>query len=190
MHVTWLIHMRDITHPYMWRASFICEMTHPYMWHDSSTYMTRPVLICDMTHPYMWHDSPLYVTWRIHIYEWLIPLCDMTHTFVYITHSYMWHDSFICVTWLILTCDMTHPYMWHDSTICDMTHSHVRHTMLWKCRKTIAFQKVNIRVRIHLAEILKSHQILLHIYCIKSLQTPPLLYSPLLRAPVPRIKIK
>jgi len=99
--VTWLIH--------------ICDMTHSYVWHDSFICVTWLIHMCDMTYSYVWHDSFICVTCHIH-------MCDMTH-------SYMWHDSFICVTWLIHMCDMTYSYVWHDSFvyvtwlihICDMT---------------------------------------------------------------------
>ena len=41
--LTWLIHM--------------CDMTHSYVWHDSFICVTRLIHICDMTHSYMWHDT-------------------------------------------------------------------------------------------------------------------------------------
>jgi len=63
--VTWLIHM--------------CDMTHSYVWHDSFICVTWLIHMCDKTHSYVWHDSFICVTWLIH-------MCDMTH-------SYVWHDS-------------------------------------------------------------------------------------------------
>ena len=123
MHVTWLIHICDMTQSYVtslihiWHDWFICDMAQSYvacliwsrpLWHG-------PVLLCDMTHS--------YATWLIHI-------CDMTH-------SYMWHDSVIyntthlsttvtrpCVgTWHDSSVrDMTPLSMWHDSLMRDMTH--------------------------------------------------------------------
>ena len=42
--MTWLIHMCDVTHPYVWHDSFIC--------------VTWLIHVCDMTHPYMWQDAP------------------------------------------------------------------------------------------------------------------------------------
>ena len=95
----------DMTHPYVWHASFLCvtclihmcDMTHPYVWHDSFTCVTWHIDMCDMNRPNVWHDSIICVTWIIH-------MCDMTH-------SYVWHDSFTCVTWLIHMCDMPHLYM-------------------------------------------------------------------------------
>jgi len=107
--VTWLIHMCDMTHSYVWPDSFhICDMTHSYIW------MSRHRQICCVTHLWhfmqaicqhskVWHDSFICVTWLIHMYD--------------MTYSYVWHDSFICVTWLIYMCYMTHPYMWNDSII-------------------------------------------------------------------------
>jgi len=93
--VSWLIH--------------VCDMTHSYMWHDTFVYVAWLIHVCDMTHLYVWHTSFTRVTWRIH-------MCDMTH-------SYVWHDSFICVTRLSHTndetrplCDMTHSHVWHDSS--------------------------------------------------------------------------
>jgi len=60
---TWLIHMCDITHSYVWHDAFIC-----LTWH---------IRICDMTHLYMWHGAFIFATWLNH-------MCDMTH-------SYMWY---------------------------------------------------------------------------------------------------
>ena len=87
--VTWLIHM--------------CDMTHSYVWHDSFICVTWLIHVCYMTH-LVRETVVTRVTWLNH-------LCDMTH-------SYEWHDSFICVTWLIHMCDMTHLYVWHDLFKC------------------------------------------------------------------------
>ena len=85
MCVTWLIHMRDMTHSYVWRDSFICV---PWLIHT-----------CDMSYSHMWHDSFICVPWL------LIHMCDMTH-------SHAWHVSFTCVTWLVHMCAMmTHSYL-------------------------------------------------------------------------------
>jgi len=125
MCVTWLIHMCDVTHSYMWHDSFVrvtwrirtCDMTTSYVWHD--------VFICVIWR--IWcvqHESSTYVTWDWCICEtWLIYTWD-------VTHLYVCHDWCICVTWLIHTCDVTHSYLWHDSFIhvtclickCDMTY--------------------------------------------------------------------
>ena len=86
MCLTWLVHMCDVTHSYVWHDAFIC--------------VTWLIHMCDMTPSYVWHDSLICATWLIH-------MCD-------ITHSYVWHDSFMCVTRPIHMCDMTHSYVWHD----------------------------------------------------------------------------
>ena len=41
--VTWLMH--------------ICDMTHAYVWPDSCIFVTCHMYICDMTFAYWWHDS-------------------------------------------------------------------------------------------------------------------------------------
>jgi len=144
--VTWLHHMCDMTHSYVWLDSFIrvacsflrvpwlihmCDMTHSCVCHDSFLRVTRLIHVCDMTHlhaghahSYVWHASSICGTCSFMCVTWLIPTCDMPH-------SYVWHDSsicgtcsFICVTCLIHTCDMlihicdvTHSYVWHASFI-------------------------------------------------------------------------
>jgi len=104
--VTWLIHMRD--------------MTHSFAWHDSFIRVTWLIYTRDMTHLYAWHDSFICVTWLIRIRDmarfwgdrtrtavfqtWLIHICDMTH-------SYVWNVSFVSVIWLVHNCE-------NDSFIC------------------------------------------------------------------------
>ena len=90
----------------------IRDMTHSYVWHDSFIWVTWLIHMCDLTHSYVWLDSFICVTRLIH-------MCHMTH-------SYVWHDQFICVTWLMHMCDMTHSYVWHDSMTCGSPcHLHV-----------------------------------------------------------------
>ena len=75
--VTWLIHVRDMTHSYMWHDSFMC--------------VTWLIHVCDMTHSYVWHDSYMRpeavaeysaavvcvsVTWLIH--------CTYKYKYIYI----------------------------------------------------------------------------------------------------------
>jgi len=105
--VTWLIHMCDLTHSYVWHDSFIhiCDMTCSYVCHDSFIRVTWLIHMCDMTHLYVWHDS------------------FIIHQALQLQH--VWRDSFICVTRLIHMCDMTHLLAWRDSCKCDMTHWHV-----------------------------------------------------------------
>jgi len=114
--VTWLVHMCDMTHSYVWHDSFIrVTWLIPYMWHDTFINMNESAQTNLLCHTpvalYAGHMSTIKcVTWLIHVWHdsfirvtWLIP--------------YMWHDTFICVTWLIYMCYMTHPYMWNDSII-------------------------------------------------------------------------
>jgi len=110
VHVTWLIHICDMTHSYVRHDSFICatwlihtcDMTHPHVWHDPFIRMTWLIHICDMTRSYVWQYSFIYVTWLIHTYD--------------MTHSYVRHDSFIRLAWLIHMCNMTRSYVWHDTS--------------------------------------------------------------------------
>jgi len=93
-YVTWLIHMCDRTHSFVFLhvsarswLTFTCDMT--------LTRVTELMRMCAMTHSYVCWDSFICVPWLIHI-------CAMTH-------SYVCHDSFICLPWLI--------HMWHASFI-------------------------------------------------------------------------
>jgi len=104
MSVTWLIHVRVMTHPYAWRDSFIC--------------VTWLIHMCDVTHSCVSRDAFICVTWLIH-------MCD-------VTHSYVWHDSLICVTWLIHMCDMTHWYAWEAMSHIWTSHMNWScHTCEW-----------------------------------------------------------
>jgi len=137
---TWLIHMCDMTHSYVWHDSFICvtrlihicDVTHSYVWlvHACANLIldrlfertTWLIDVCCMTHSYVWRDFFMCVTWFLHMY-------DMTHSCVWrviCVHVRIWyssacleeqHDSFTRVTWLIQLCDGTHSYVWHDSFI-------------------------------------------------------------------------
>ena len=64
IHVTWLIHS--------------CDMTHPFMWHDLSIHVARKTWLlhtCDMTPSHLWRD-------------WVI--CNMTVSDVYMNHPFTW----------------------------------------------------------------------------------------------------
>ena len=68
-HVTCLVHMWDMTHPYTVdspSAFTMCDMIHSYMWRDSFICVTWPIQ--------MWRDSITHVT--CHIRMW-----DMTHSY-------------------------------------------------------------------------------------------------------------
>ena len=118
--VTWLIHM--------------CDMTHSYVWHDSFICVTWLVHMCDMTHSYVWHASPLRVTWLAHFAWWdrdrrYVEVKSIVKSIVKSTGCTLkfldcW---FIGVTWLISTCDMAFIRVTWIMHTCDMTHSYVGH---------------------------------------------------------------
>jgi len=109
--VTWLTHMCDMTHLYVWHDILRCERTHLYetwlIWprqqHELLSPVTWLTYMCDMTHSHVWHDSLTFVTDSLTYVTWLTHICDMTH-------SHVWHDSLTCVIWLTHTCDMSHSY--------------------------------------------------------------------------------
>ena len=117
--MTWLIHM--------------CDMTHSYVWHDSFICVTWLIHMCDMAISYVWRVTRpiLPLTRLIYLCDvrsgviicgtWLFHMCDMTH-------SYVWHDSFVCVTRLTHTCDMTHSYAWPDELTCVTWLIHITDT--------------------------------------------------------------
>jgi len=88
--VTWLIHMCDMT--------LIHDVTQPYV------YVKRALCICQKSPIYMSkepYDSFICVTWLWYkmshiLFIWLIPMREMTH-------SYVGHDSFHL--WLSRMCD-------------------------------------------------------------------------------------
>jgi len=109
MCVTWLIHVHDMTHSYVWHDSFIC--------------VTWLIHMCDMTHSYVWHDLLACVAWLLHE-------CDTTLSRVWHDSFHVWRDSFMCVTWLIHMCNKTHSNVWHDLFICtnESCHTYEVHT--------------------------------------------------------------
>jgi len=145
--VTWLIHMRVITHSHVWHDGFLVvrsPLAHlrVVMWlsiYVMWLFISDAIILLDYL--YVWHDSFTRVTWLIH-------MCDMTH-------SYACHDSFTCVAWwflgstqsprapacgyvIIYICNVI-IYIWCDYLIklsicvtwlihtCDVTHSYVWH---------------------------------------------------------------
>jgi len=138
----------------------MCDLTHTYVWHASYICVTWLIHMCDLTHSYVWPDSFICVTCLMYLmmlllahfdvlhdedkllcFKRLIRLCDITHTFMWHdSYSYTctwwrccwpiltccmmktsclaWRDSYVCVTWLIQMCDVTHTYVWHASYKC------------------------------------------------------------------------
>jgi len=100
-------------------TTHMCDMTHSYVWHASFICVSWLIHMCDMPDSHLWN----YVFIRV---AYLIHMCDMPH-------SHVWHASFTCVTCLIHMCDMPHSYLWHASFISvacailinDKPHSHV-----------------------------------------------------------------
>ena len=70
----WFIRMSDMTHSFIcvtW-LTHICDLPHSYVWHDSFICVTWLIKMWDMTHWDVGHDSLRCVTW-------LIEICDVTH---------------------------------------------------------------------------------------------------------------
>jgi len=91
------------------RATNHRTLLRKMIYKDKASYGSSPLCRNSVT-------SCKCVTWLMHVCEWLIHMCAMTH-------SHVWRDSFICVTFicvrcLIHICDMTHLYVWHVSFIC------------------------------------------------------------------------
>jgi len=135
-HVTWRIHMRNVTHwrmrldfftsvtwlIHMWHNSFTFDMTHSHM--KCRIHMWLDSFICDMTHS--------YVTCRIRIWNAAF-ICDLTHSHVAFHMCDV--NEFPCTRAMISwTRDTQH--MWHDSLTSDVTwlshisHNYLRHALL------------------------------------------------------------
>jgi len=113
--MTWLIHTCGMTHSYMahsygWHFS--------YVWNDSLNCMTWLSDVFDMTHWTVWHDSVMYLIWLPQALEWR----DEKHILCR-SILLLWHDTFTRVTWLIPLCDMTYSYVWHDLFTCVTWHA-------------------------------------------------------------------
>jgi len=152
----------------------MCDMTHSYVWHASFICVTWLICVCDMTHSNVWRDSSIRVAW-------LIYMCDMTHSHIcggvqhdathcnalptlghtdaigtkrhqktqmthstascngQRTYSCVWRDSSIF-------CSVTHSYVWHDSIVfvtrLIRTHAGGRHSrmLLMKGQMTLSFE--------------------------------------------------
>jgi len=128
--VTCLIHMRDRTYLFMWHDAFIwvcdnasvlSEVHCPFwgsqrpLWRPhvtclihmcSITYLTWLIPMCDMSYSFVWHDVFICVCLRAAV-STMETAGDMPHPNV-------WRDSFAFATWLNYICDMSHSYLWHD----------------------------------------------------------------------------
>ena len=85
MCVTWLVHMRDMTHSCVSR-----DVTHSHV----SMQITWLLCMCDMTHPYVTRHEFICVT------------CTCEHA-NHMTPLYVWNNLSIRVSWLVHTCHMT-----------------------------------------------------------------------------------
>jgi len=103
------IHMCCMTHPHVWRDSFICLKR-------GKCHITSSLIFIG-THAYVWHDSFTCVTWHIHMCQTSALPCHQLFESIE-PHSYVWHDSFTRVTWLIRMFNRTHSHVWHDSFAC------------------------------------------------------------------------
>ena len=154
MCVTWLFHIRD--------------MTHSHMWHDSFTYMTWLIHVPDMTHSYTWHGAFMYVVWlgawrhgfqrqryvRLYVWHdsvihviWCVYIGDMIQFYVWndLEKALSWLSAstlytFTYVTYLNHIRDRICPYMWHDSSMhvhsCMYMHSYMERALLWLLAST------------------------------------------------------
>jgi len=126
--VTWLIHVCDVTHSYVWHDAF--------MSHDVGCpvvailrCVTWLIHVCGMTHSCVWHDSFICVTWPIHESWCELPCVDHSEVCGMI-YSRVCHDSLTCVTWHVDMWDITCACVLHDSVlcvawlihVCDVTH--------------------------------------------------------------------
>jgi len=84
---TWLIHMCNMTRPYVQQDSGCDDVHLLYVRPEIFIYATRLRYTCAFTHSYVRrHNSSMCVPCLIHV----------------------WHDSSICVPWLIRMCPGTH----------------------------------------------------------------------------------
>jgi len=105
--VTWLIHMCDMTHSYVWHDLFTCDMTHAFEWHDST---------CD-----------IWVTWLIHTRH--MSYHTMKESYHFIRVTYEWYDShkirWHVPSWLLhcnTHCNTATLAATHCNTCCNTLH--------------------------------------------------------------------
>jgi len=127
IYVSWLIHMCDVTHSYVYLDSFIYSTWFIHVWHDSPMHGLWLIYMCVLTNfLYGRRDS------RIGHSAEVVLVCAVTHSYMWaLTHSRVWRDSFVCVPWLIHMCDMTLSYAWYDSFICVTWLIHIYICVCW-----------------------------------------------------------
>jgi len=118
--VTWLIHMRDVTHIYVGHIPYGCWMWH---WVRHITFMNEAYRIYEWVMSHIWMS---YVGAKYCAYASRHLISDMFHMDVECDPGQV---TFICVTWLIYMCDVTHSYVLHIPYGCWMWHR-VRHITL------------------------------------------------------------
>jgi len=69
MCVTWLTHMCDMTHSYVWHDSFICVT---WLIHMCDKTHSWPIHMRGVTHSYVWHDL-FILTWKSEEYAMCAP---------------------------------------------------------------------------------------------------------------------
>jgi len=148
VYVTWLIHVHDITHSYVWHDSLlcvtwlirICGMACLSVWHGACIPVTWPIHGCDMTHSCVRFDSSMCVTWLVilHINNSLLmhmpchtSMCvdmydnESCHTYgCRVPYTSMSHSS-ICAAGHVHPCDMTPSCVIKLIYMCTVTHSYV-----------------------------------------------------------------
>ena len=102
------------------RCTLVSTIQMQQVGHRSFMCATWLIYMCDMTHSYVWLDSFICASHGVGCYEAL----ERQHL--------LWHDLFICATWLIYMrpihmCDMSRPFV-HSCVrafICVTWHSNV-----------------------------------------------------------------
>jgi len=149
MYLAWLIHVCDMTHPYMCHVSviYVTSLVCAHIWMSHVTYMNESCQIHEwvMTHIWLRHEPWLSHLWHVTYtnessFMWhkcviIYVICDVT----FVTQMEKLSHTWIYVTPLVNLChtggqrespNMTQSYICHDSSmylawlihICDMTH--------------------------------------------------------------------
>jgi len=106
-YVTWLIHICDMTHSYVWHDSFICVTW--YVWHDHcDTIVMRCIWV--MSHKSMRHVT--FINESCHTYAWVmshIEVSKITHMNESY-HTYEWVMSRVWMSHVTYTNESCHTY--------------------------------------------------------------------------------